>query len=75
MDETRPLRIAALTLQRAEHAVHMARGAGTALHRQAGRLIDDKNIIVFVERDLAQEGAIAQIGGRIAALFGRKAGT
>ena len=42
-----------------EHGVEMARQAGAALHRKAGWLVEDENIVVLVKEDGAQEFRIA----------------
>jgi hypothetical protein len=49
MHQPRPL--AVRVAQHPEHAVEMARGAGTALHRKPHRLVEHQHVGVFVERD------------------------
>src|SRR6516164_7802854 len=42
-----------------EHGIDMAGEAGTALHGKTGRLVENEDIIVFVEEDAAQEVGVA----------------
>ncbi len=46
------------TAQRAQHAVEMARGAGAALHGEPHRLVEHQHVVVFVQRDRLDEGAV-----------------
>src|SRR5258708_35276942 len=41
--------------QGVQHAVHMARGAGTALDAKPHGLVEDENVVILVERDRTQK--------------------
>ena len=47
-----------------EHAVHVARGAGAALHREPHGLVEDEDVGVLVERDRLEEGRRLLVGLR-----------
>src|ERR1700722_7974287 len=55
MHEARSFAVAAA--YRLEHAAHVARGAGAALHRKPHRLVDYEHVVIFVECDAFEEMA------------------
>ena len=65
MHQPRPL--AGAVAERAEHAVDMLVGAGAALHREPHRLVEHHHVVVFVERDRLEEGAILLVLRRVGA--------
>ena len=56
--QARALRVGVRAAQGAQHAVEMARGAGAALHGEPHRLVEHQHVVVFVERDRLDEGAV-----------------
>ena len=44
-----------------QHAVDMARDAGTALHRQAGRLVEHEHLVVLVQQHGRQQVVVAAV--------------
>ena len=56
--EPRPLRVGMRPAQRAEHAVDVAHGTRAALHGEAHRLVEDEHVVVFVQRDRFDKGAV-----------------
>ena len=67
MDQPRALSIGAGPAQGAEHAVNVTRGAGAALHGEAHGLVEHHDVVVLVERDRFQEGAVLLRAGRVIA--------
>ena len=53
-----------------EHAVEVARGAGAALHRKPHRLVEHQHVVVLVERDRFEEGAVLRRLGASSRGFG-----
>src|SRR3974390_3503233 len=50
----------------------MASGAGAALHRKSYRLVENQDVVVFVERDQLEEGAVLLRLRRIFTRFRRR---
>ncbi len=70
VDEARALRVRVLTTQCAQHAVEVMHRAGAALHGKAHRLVEHQHVVVFVERDRLDEGAVLLRLRRVVARLG-----